>query len=840
MYSSQLTDYKRLQTTICSLQQQLLNSGTYTNTNDIIPNGDDQYTIGNSNNRFHSLHIGSGTIYMGDPAEISANYSNIIFMNPGVGTPFVTYTDSTVSDAARAIKQGIQVYYNVACNDLWKIYSDGTTGPFGTERGTTGPEGPIWQFSNDLIPLNPGLNIGSSDSNVNNLFLSNVYLNNILVTIANGALLLGDIPIATQTDITNGVSSISSIVSYGLSSVVGINATGLSSLSSIVSYGLSSVVGINGPGTSSLSSIVSYGLSSVAVTPGLSSLSSIVSYGLSSVSALNAPGISSLSSIVSYGLSTVAGINAPGISSLSSIVSYGLSSVAKQPGTSSLSSIVSYGLSSVAGINAPGISSLSSIVSYGLSSVAALNAPGISSLSSIVSYGLSSVVGINGPGTSSLSSIVSYGLSTVAITNAQPLLGGVLRVDSIYGDDTAAPTNKYQISFKTIAGAMAATVPNDFIQVLPGTYNEQIVFSNYVSVRGVSLASVNIQQLNVTSDTTLVTMGTNTRLEDITLNLTSSNSNAKQLVGVLWSNVELAAKLRSCVLNVNNSAMTCNVATNVYGIYATGSTATAISSADAVQRTTVNVTSSGPGLKRAVFANGSNFFAMRDTNLYCIDNPLYATTSGGSYIGAEINNANGVLQIKTSTCFGATSVPGNSNADISQTSGQFIIGGSDLPHKTANGYTFTSTIPQPDVTLGISGTPTAGFTYGSGENAVTVPPFGCNSFLIPGSINNAGYWNGAVGINSAILNYTPLFFPTNSLIDVFTFTCTAYASNHQYVAYLYKNNVIQSNFTLYLSNSYYTRSSNVSLTMLTTDNYAVQLSNLDTTIANPLVTVSIY
>ena len=114
-----------------------------------------------------------------------------------------------------------------------------------------------------------------------------------------------------------GVSTLSSIVAYGLSSVNG--GFGLSSLSSIVAYGLSSVNG--GAGLSSLSSIVAYGLSSVNGGEGISSLSSIVAYGLSSVN--GGEGISSLSSIVAYGLSSVNG--GTGISSLSSIVAYGLS-----------------------------------------------------------------------------------------------------------------------------------------------------------------------------------------------------------------------------------------------------------------------------------------------------------------------------------------------------------------------------------------------------------------------------------------------------------------------------------------------------------------------------------
>ena len=170
---------------------------------------------------------------------------------------------------------------------------------------------------------------------------------------------------------------------------------GVSSLSSIVSYGLSTVALQPAPGVSSLSSIVGYGLVNVAAGTGVSSLSSIVAYGLSTVALQPAPGVSSLSSIVAYGLSTVARQPAPGVSSLSSIVAYGLSTVARQPapGVSSLSSIVAYGLSTVAaGSINPGVSSLSSIVGYGLSSLGGQTAPGISSLSSIVSYGLSSFI----------------------------------------------------------------------------------------------------------------------------------------------------------------------------------------------------------------------------------------------------------------------------------------------------------------------------------------------------------------------------------------------------------------------------------------------------------------
>ena len=275
-----------------------------------------------------------------------------------------------------------------------------------------------------------------------------------------------------------GISSLSSIISYGLSSVHG--GGGISSLSSIISYGLSSVSG--GHGISSLSSIISYGLSTIASGaggPGVSTLSSIISYGLSSFTKqiftssiytnYISSGIANFSTLstqtilvglvdsplqVDIGIETPAiltcninvakgiitgnlGIGRPapywysldvagdarfsgfiyGDGSKLSNIDTGNLRLPPTPGVSSLSSIISYGLSTVrTGAINPGVSSLSSIVSYGLSTVAAgAGGPGVSTLSSIVSYGLSSVYG--GHGISSLSSIISYGLSSILLSS---------------------------------------------------------------------------------------------------------------------------------------------------------------------------------------------------------------------------------------------------------------------------------------------------------------------------------------------------------------------------------------------------------------------------------------
>ena len=47
--------------------------------------------------------------------------------------------------------------------------------------------------------------------------------------------------------------------------------------------------------------------------------------------------------------------------------------------------------------------------------------------------------------------------------------GKVLRVDSLYGNDTTALTNQYGLPFATIASAMGVASTSDLIYLLSGT-----------------------------------------------------------------------------------------------------------------------------------------------------------------------------------------------------------------------------------------------------------------------------------------------------------------------------------------------------------------------------------
>ena len=277
--------------------------------------------------------------------------------------------------------------------------------------------------------------------------------------------------------ITNiGISSLSSIVSYGLSTVAAQPHYGLSSLSSIVSYGLSTVAAKPHIGVSSLSSIVSYGLSTIAAKPhtGVSSLSSIVSYGLSTVwnyfvlSNTNTnSNVLNLSSIISYGLSSVNIIvnnitcNAAAAYYSDSVFTYNASVSLSNPTFTSntinynnyynepvTNSNITYCNTTInntttiySNTNSTGVSSLSSIVGYGLSTVAAQPQYGVSSLSSIVSYGLSSLV--NGTITMTGQLIINSNSSNPVLT----VNGPMNLIDTLYGTSNTIYVNSNLLYF---------------------------------------------------------------------------------------------------------------------------------------------------------------------------------------------------------------------------------------------------------------------------------------------------------------------------------------------------------------------------------------------------------
>jgi hypothetical protein len=294
-------------------------------------------------------------------------------------------------------------------------------------------------------------------------------------------------------------------------------------------------------------------------------------------------------------------------------------------------------------------------------------------------------------------------------------MGYVARVDSYYGNDGTAYIGG--LPFATINAAITAAtgVASSSVRVtiwvLPGIYtlSSAITIPNFCSLRGVSLQTCTIQMINVTADTTLLTMSENTRVEDISISLTSGGH--YNLVGVNFpSTSSVTAKLRTSIVSVNNSTASNSGTSNVYGVLCsgTGSLGPASFSFNCIKGSTINVYSNGFGNKRGIFVNSTNIVTTRDTNIYVAPPALTFTgATGASYVGVETNDTNntGSLQLR-STTIGAVSPTGSQAyrySDILQTTPATITNptylasagiqvgpGVDLVTKTAGGKGFSA------------------------------------------------------------------------------------------------------------------------------------------------------
>jgi hypothetical protein len=307
--------------------------------------------------------------------------------------------------------------------------------------------------------------------------------------------------------------------------------------------------------------------------------------------------------------------------------------------------------------------------------------------------------------------------------------GNTVRVDPVYGDDIVAnltASNGYTYPFRTINAAMVALTAGKTMVILPGTYTltSGITVPNNTCIRGANVQTT-ILQMNVTSSTTMITMGANCRVEDLTINLTCTGStNNVVLKGIVFPDVDGQAtsqtsKLRTSVVSVRNSAMARTLTSTVIGVEASGSGPLSAStfSFNSVKGSTINVYSNGAGIKRGILVSGSNQVSTRDTNIF-VDKPS-DTLSTGSYVGVETNNGEtGAIQLRSTTIGTVTPTAGQlyTASDILQTTPLLIIDptylaspgiqigpGTDLVTKTAGGKAFSTYVYPTIIYYGLKG-----------------------------------------------------------------------------------------------------------------------------------------
>lgn len=297
-------------------------------------------------------------------------------------------------------------------------------------------------------------------------------------------------------------------------------------------------------------------------------------------------------------------------------------------------------------------------------------------------------------------------------------MGNVLRVDTINGNDATATVGGNP--YKTIEAAVSAATSGKTIWVLPGTYTlaSAITLPDGVALRGLNVQTCTIQMTSVAANTTLLTMGENCRVEDLTLKLTSAGHYT--LKGIVFGGTTtVTSKLRTCVLSVDNSGASSGGTSAVYGVECsgTGTLGSASFSFNCIKGSTINVYSNGGGNKRGIIVTGTNVMSTRDTNIY-VAQPA-STASTGSYVGVETNDGlTGAIQLRSTTIGTVTPTAGQSYtaSDILQTTPATIsdptylaspgiqLGpGVDLVTKTAGGKGFSSYVYPTTIYYGLAG-----------------------------------------------------------------------------------------------------------------------------------------
>ena len=245
-----------------------------------------------------------------------------------------------------------------------------------------------------------------------------------------------------------------------------------------------------------------------------------------------------------------------------------------------------------------------------------------------------------------------------------PKMGNTLVVDAVNGNDGSGAVNG--APFLTVEAAIAYINTNVLtgvtVWILPGTYTLASATTGLTIPANCALRGLNTQTTRIVmnasnpgSTVTLLTMGENTRVEDLSLTLNSSDTTT-DLIGIsLPGTTSVTSKLRTSVLTVDNSGLAVGTTTNVYGVSSdgTGTLSAATFSFNCLKGSTINVKSNGGGNKFGIYqpsTGGGNQLSTRDLNIY-VAAPTTATSTG-LYVGVYTDNANSQVQMRSTSVGG--------------------------------------------------------------------------------------------------------------------------------------------------------------------------------------------
>lgn len=277
----------------------------------------------------------------------------------------------------------------------------------------------------------------------------------------------------------------------------------------------------------------------------------------------------------------------------------------------------------------------------------------------------SQVLSTNGSGT----------LSWVAQSSSTGGRGNMLYVDSVNGNDATASAGG--LPYLTIGAALADATSGQQVWIFPGVYLESgLTIPTGVAVCGTSDRAVKIRAENVTTSTTMVTMGDQTYLRDVEIEVTSTTAGIT-IVGVLFpgttTDKSTILQVRVDLVNTSTGAGT------IIGVHSNG-TGVSTSIRHNVNGCNIYITSAVTTTCRGILLDtAANTMHIRNTSV-----DIVRTAGAGSYIGIETNFAGTLCHVLNGSILGTT-------ADISQTIGTIQLSGVELESNNANGLGFTVT-----------------------------------------------------------------------------------------------------------------------------------------------------
>nr|QYA18345.1 pectinesterase A/Acyl-CoA thioester hydrolase [Clandestinovirus] len=243
----------------------------------------------------------------------------------------------------------------------------------------------------------------------------------------------------------------------------------------------------------------------------------------------------------------------------------------------------------------------------------------------------------------------------------------VIRVDKSGNDTTGVRNGRPKL---TIASAISIAQIGDIILVSPGTYNESgLVLPSGVILMGWSTESVFISPTAPVSDTTVLTMGTTSTVEKLSISLISSSHATFKGIAIP-STASADCTINNIAITINNSTASSGGTSNVYGIHSFGTGVPTSDAQIAIAACTTVVSSIGLGAKRGILC---------DTAAHSINvarSTFVATNSGaGTAAGFETNLLGINFRAHSCTFSGST-------ADVTRTLGNVFLYSCALMNRT--------------------------------------------------------------------------------------------------------------------------------------------------------------